>query len=184
MAEITGKANRRAAGILCDFARWLYLAGLSSVNKAKRELVAGSPEWEAKRAKRDRKAREQVDYVTKVRKAKPIKWTRHPVTGWPMQVPAGKDVRDLIPYGRDPVALKRVAKHYDTHARIGAANVLTYLESEGINPAQYRTGLLSRRHEAGPHKYSYGPRAIDPAVVLEIDHGRTRSVPAGEQVSA
>lgn len=155
VALITGKANRRAVGIICDFALSLYRDGCKAKPVKARKV-----------------------------KAKPIVWTRHPVTGWPMQVPEGRDVRDLIPYGHDPKALARVARHYDTHARIGAANVLTYLETEGMSAAQYRTGLLSRRYEAGPHKYSYGPRAIDPSVVLEIDHGRTRSVPAGEQVQA
>lgn len=159
VAAITGKANRRAAGILCDFALMLYREGCKAKPKV-RKAKAG--------------------------KATGYNWQRHPVTGHMMNVPQGRDVRDLIPFGHDAKALARVRKHYDTHARIGAANVLVYCEQEGINPAQYRQGLMSRRHEAGAHKYSYGPRAIDPTVILDIDHGRvSRSADhAGERVHA
>lgn len=148
VAAITGKANRRAAGILCDLARYLYLAGLSEANKAK----------------------------PKARRGKPGNWQRHPVTGHWMNVPQGRDVLDLIPYGRDPKALARVRKHFQTHGRIGAANVLAYCEEAGLDASSYRLGLQSRKREAGPLRYSYGPQRIDPAVVLDIDHGRsTRS---------
>lgn len=167
-----------AAQYVGEIARALYWAG--HANMLDRELEAKAEAIKAKASK------------PKVHKSGPNKglpqgWQRHPVTGWPMRVPCdsvGQDIRDLIPYGRDAAMLKRVAKHYATHARIGAANVLTYCEEQGVNPAQYRIGLMSRRKEAGPHSYNYGPRAIDPAVVLEIDHGRTRSVQAGEQVHA
>jgi hypothetical protein len=101
-------------------------------------------------------------------------WQRHPVTGYSVRVPCGsvgQDIRDLIPFGRDPAMLAKVEREWRKHGRIGAANTLVGLDRDGRrdDAAHYRRGLASRRREAGEDapRYNYGPQRPDLSVVLE-----------------
>lgn len=201
-----------AAWYVCDVASKLYWAGhadtldramtakVEAINarapanddaKPKPELVAGSPAWEAKRAKRDRKAHAQVAYVETVRartakpKTKadglPKGWHRHPVTGWPVRY-NGNDIRDVIPFGHDPKTLALVAAAYKTHGRIGAANTIAWLKSEGrtAEAGEYAKHVTARRSGEGRISYFYGAGRIDLCDIVEgveIDpSGRERRI--------
>lgn len=97
----------------------------------------------------------------------PAGWERHPVTGAAMRPPKGKKLADAIPFGHDPKALAMVRREHAKHGRIGAANTLVMLERTGRTDeaAKYRQGLNERRH-GQPVAYNYGPRSIDPAVII------------------
>jgi hypothetical protein len=89
-------------------------------------------------------------------------WSRHPVTGYPMRVPAGRTIADVVPFANDPDALKAVGREYAHHGRIGAAQIIVGLERDGhkSDASQYLKGLTKRRREEGAVRYSYGPVSL------------------------
>ena len=110
----------------------------------------------------------------------PAGWQRHPVTGHPMRPPAGVELADAIPFGRDPKALAMVHREHAKHGRIGAANTLVMLERAGRTEeaANYRKGLNARRRDQ-PVAYNYGPGRIDPAdIIAEPAEAETPAAPA------
>jgi antirestriction protein ArdC len=153
-----------AADYVCQVVRALYWAG--HADALDRDMAERAEQIARKREAESvdrfdrlvvKSARKRARSAVRPVPMTSTEWHRHPVTGYPLRLPEGRTLADVVPFVGNAEALAQVRREWRRHGRLGAAQIIVGLERDGLrsDASHYRKGLVQRRHGEGSVRYNY-----------------------------